>query len=398
MKAPKLKKVKKVFNHHGYNIVDNYSWVHQENILEVLSDPEKLNKEVKSHLDKENKYAEIFFKSEKKIRKKLFNEIKARIKLADKSIPFRDEKYEYWTKTTKQGNYSIKLRKKIGSKNNEVIWNGDIEKKKFKSSYFGIGSLNVSDDDKYLAYSLDLKGSEYYEIRLRNLNNKKENKEIIKETTGSVLFSYDSRYFFYSKLDKNHRPKEIYLHKIGTSQKKDVLIYKETFERFSVSIETTSDKKFYIINSGDHSTNKCYLLNSNLKNLRLSLFYDFKESITYSLDSWDNYFYIHTNHKAKDFKISRSRHNRKKVCLDFIKPKNNTIIGSYIILKDWFIWKETKSANSKIFVQNNISKKIEEINFFNDKVKSISFSSYEKNKNSDYIYISFSSPKSPRKI
>ena len=82
-----------------------------------------------------------------------------------------------------------------------------------------------------------------------------------------------------------------------------VLIYQEKIDRFSVSIYPTSDEKFFIISSGDHSTNKCYYLNSNLKSFKLKLFKDFKENITYSLDSWNGYFYNHTNDNAVDFKI-----------------------------------------------------------------------------------------------
>ncbi len=398
MKAPILKKRKKVLKYHGHKLIDNYSWVHQENILEVLSNPKVLNKEVREHLESENKYADDFFKSEEKVRTKLFNEIKGRIKLADKSVPFRDTKYDYWTKTTEKGNYFLKLRKRHGSKRNEIIWNGDKEKKKSKSAYFGVGSLSVSNNDKYLAYSLDLKGSEYYDIRLRNLKKNKECYDIVKETTGSILFTYDDKFFFYSKLDKNHRAKEIYLHKIGTSTSKDKLVYKESFDRFSVSIETSSDKKYYIINAGDHSTNKCFLLNANLRSLKPTLFLDFKENITYSLDSWDNYFYMHTNYRAQDFKISRSRHSNRKKFSDFIRPKKNTIIGSFLLLENWFLWKETKSANSKIFALNKSSGIVEEINFFDDEIKSVSFSAYEKDKKSNKIYIIFSSPKSPSKI
>ncbi len=398
MKAPVLKKIKKVNNYHGYKINDYYSWVHQDNILEVLSDPDVLDKEVRSYLEEENKYTDFFFKKEKLRIKKIFDEVKGRIKLADKSVPFKDTNYEYWTKTTNSGNYSIKLRKKNGSKKTEVIWNGDKEKSKFNASYFGTGSITVSHNDVYLAYSLDLKGSEYYDIRLRNLNNKKDCTDLIKDTTGSILFSYDSKNIFYSKLDKNHRSKEIYLHKIGTSQKRDTLIYKEIIDRFSVSIETTSDKKYYVINSGDHSSNKCYLISNNLKKIKLELFNDYRENITYSLDSWDNYFYVHTNYKAIDFKISRSKHSNKNLYEDYVKPKKNTIIGSFLILQNWFIWKETKNANSKIYLLNKKNNKIEEINFFDDEIKSVSFSSYEKDKNSNFIYISYSSPKSPSKI
>ena len=104
----------------------------------------------------------------KQIQKILFDEIKGRIKLEDESLPYKDVRYSYWTKTTEKGNYSIKLRKKIETGEIEEIWNGDLEKEKLKTEYFGLGDLEVSYNDKYLAYSLDLKGSEYYTIQIRD--------------------------------------------------------------------------------------------------------------------------------------------------------------------------------------------------------------------------------------
>ena len=125
-----------------------------------------------SHLSlflKKKKYNFIVIDSLIIGKKKLFNEIKGRIKLDDESLHYIDKEYEYWTKTTLHGNYSIKLRKKIGTNDVEEIWNGDLEKEKIKTEYFGVGDLEVSYNDKYLAYSLDLKGSEYYTIYVRDI-------------------------------------------------------------------------------------------------------------------------------------------------------------------------------------------------------------------------------------
>ncbi len=397
MKPPVLKKIKNTKSIHNEKMTDYYSWVHQDNILDVLTDPTLLNKEVKKYLEEENKYTNYILKKQKKLQKVLFKEIKGKIKLADKGLPFIDKNFSYWSKTTKKGNYSIKLRKSLKTKKTEVIWDGNIESKKNKSSYFGLGDLTVSHNDKLLAYSLDLKGSEYYNIYLRKIDNKKNLKDILTHTSGSILFSLDDKYIIYSKLDKFHRPKSIYLHKIGTKQSLDKLIYKEEEKRFSVSVYLTTDEKYFIISSGDHSTNKCYYLDSKLKLLKLKLFKNYKENITYSLDSWNGYFYNHTNENALDFKIERAKHNAKNKSLIYIKQKKNTIIGSFLIRKNWFIWSETNNANQKIFAKNLNNKQVKEINFFNDKIKSVSLSTYERNKNSDLIYVSYSSPKSPRK-
>ena len=173
MKIPQLEKKPELKSCHNVNWEDNYSWVHQSNILEVLRDSSKLIPQVRNYLEEENAYTEYHLKDTKDIQKKLFDEIKGRIKLDDESLPYKDHTYEYWTKTTTTGNYSIKLRKKINSSEVEEIWNGDDEKKKLKTEYFGVGDLEVSNNDKYLGYSLDIKGSEYYTIFIRDIKSKK---------------------------------------------------------------------------------------------------------------------------------------------------------------------------------------------------------------------------------
>ena len=112
MNIPKLRQQKTIKTCHKISWEDNYAWIHQENILEVLKDPTKLNPEVRKYLEKNNEHTEYHLKDTKKFQKKLFNEIKGRIKLDDESLPYTDKKYIYWTKTTKETNYPIKLRKK----------------------------------------------------------------------------------------------------------------------------------------------------------------------------------------------------------------------------------------------------------------------------------------------
>ena len=128
MKIPQLKKKSEIKKCHNVSWEDNYSWIHQKDILEVLKDSKKLNPEVRKYLEEENSYAKFHLSNTEKIQKKLFDEIKGRIKLDDESLHFKDHNYEYWEKTTTEGNYSIKLRKRINTNIIEEIWNGDKEK------------------------------------------------------------------------------------------------------------------------------------------------------------------------------------------------------------------------------------------------------------------------------
>ena len=244
MKVPHLRKKPEIKSCHNITWEDNYSWIHQKNILEVLKDKNKLDPEVKEYLEQENDYTEYHLKDTKNLQKKLFDEVKGRIKLDDESLSYRDHTYDYWTKTTVEGNYSIKLRKKINSKDIEEIWNGDKEKEKLGVEYFGVGDLEVSNNDKFLAYSLDTKGSEYYTIFIREISSNKVITKEIQETSGSITFSLDDKYIFYSKLDDNHRARKIYRHKIGSFDDEDELIFEEKSDAFTVSIGISSDEKY----------------------------------------------------------------------------------------------------------------------------------------------------------
>ena len=393
MKVPQLKKKTELKSCHNTNWEDDYSWVHQPNILEVLKDSSKLDPEVRKYLEEENNYTEHHLKDTKGIQKTLFDEIKGRIKLDDESIPFKDRNYEYWTKTTTKGNYSIKLRKKIGTDLIEEYWNGDEEKKKLNTEYFGVGDIEVSYNDKILGYSLDLKGSEYYTIYLRDIETNKIISEKIEDTAGGITFSLDDKFIFYSKLDKFHRPRKIYRHKIGDNISNDKLIFEEKSDAFTVGINLTSDEKYFIITSSDHNTSEQYYFKSTEENPEPKLIKKRNKGIIYSVNSWDNHFYNHTNEKAEDFKIDYCNDLSIQDWKSYIPAQEETLIGSLFFLNNWILRSEISNALPKIFVKNIKTNQEEEIKFTDEKIIDPGISFYQKDRDTDLIYLSYSSPK-----
>ena len=398
MKIPQLKKKSEIKTCHNVSWEDNYSWIHQADILEVLKDNTKLNPEVRKYLEEENSYTDFHLSDTKEIQKKLFDEIKGRIKLDDESLPFKDFDYEYWSKTTTKGNYSIKLRKKIGTNNIEEIWNGDEEKEKLNVEYFGVGDLEVSFNDKYLGYSLDTKGSEYYTIYIRDINTKKLITEKIEETSGGITFSLDDKYIFYSKLDENHRPRKIYRHKLGTSVKEDQLIFEEKSEAFTVGISLSSDDKYFFISSSDHNTSEQYYFEVSEINPKPKLIKKRQRGILYSVNSWDGKFYNHTNENAEDFKIDISDSLENPNWKTFISAKDEVLIGGLTFLKNWIIRSETSDALDKLFVKNITTGIEEELIFSDETVYVPGVSLKQRDKNTDEIYLSYSSPKTQSRV
>ena len=398
MKVPQLRKKLEIKSCHNTSWEDNYSWIHQKDILEVLKDKNKLNPEVKKYLIEENNHTDYHLKDTKNLQKKLFDEIKGRIKLDDESLPFRDHTYDYWTKTTTKGNYSIKLRKKINTDNVEEIWNGDKEKEKLDVEYFGVGDLEVSHNDKLLAYSLDTKGSEYYKIFIRDIStNKLVTKEIM-DTSGSITFSLDDKYIFYSKLDENHRARKIYRHKIGDHLSEDYLVFEEKSEAFTVGISLTSDEKYYLITTSDHNTSEQYYFGVDEITPKPKLIIKRQRGILYSINSWANNFYNHTNNDAEDFKIDISSSLENQSWKPFVPSKNEVLIGGCVFLKNWIIRSETSDALDKLFIRNISTNFEEELIFSDEKVYVPNISLKQKDRNTDEIYLGYSSPKTPSRV
>ena len=399
MNIPKLKQLESAKKYHDIELKDKYSWVDQPNILEVLKDASKLNPEVRDYINSNNKVTEEYFKDVQDLQKNLFTEIKSKIKLDDTSLKFKDKKYYYWIKTVTKGNYGKRIRQLIdGSRPEEIIFDGDLEKQKCGSEYFGLGSTSTSHCDNYMAYSLDLKGSEYYTIYLRDLRTNKNEIDIIENTSGGITWSLDSKSFFYSKLDKFHRPRQIFRHVLGTPIEKDQLIFEEKDETFTCGIDITSDEKYFIISSSDHITSEDHFFPSDASEIKTTLFQKRKSDIRYSIDSWKGYFYVHTNEDARDYKVLKCKTDQINKLEVFIPAKPETVIGGLDFLDDYILRGEKSDAISKLYVRDIITNKEEEIKISNEAIGVPGIALMQRDTNTTKIRVGWESMATPNKV
>ena len=225
----------------------------------------------------------------------------------------------------------------------------------------------------------------------------KEITERIEETSGSITFSLDDKYIFYSKLDEFHRPRKIYRHKIGTSIKNDELIFEEKSEAFTVGISLSSDEKYFFITTSDHNTSEQYYFKVNEHKPEPKLIKKRKRGIIYSISSWNNYFYCHTNEDAEDFKIERCSDLSKQNWEVYINAKDEVLIGGLIFLNDWIIRSEKSNALGKLYLRDIKTNLEEELIFSDEEVIVPGISLTQRDKNTDQVYLSYSSPKTPGK-
>ena len=110
------------------------------------------------------------------------------------------------------------------------------------------------------AWSADVKGSEYFSIRVRDWATGTDRDDLVEETDGAVVWSTDCNSFFYVKLDDNHRPMQVWRHRLGTQQADDVLVYEEQDSGWFTHIHESSSGRFCVIAGGDHETSEQRLI------------------------------------------------------------------------------------------------------------------------------------------
>ena len=392
---PKIDKISHIIKIHNEELIDNYFWIKQNNWKEVILDPKKLDLKIKKYLENENKFKEDQLKDIEHLEQKLFKELKAKIKNKDNSVPKKDGKFVYFFKYNKNSEHPIYYRKNIESNLEEIIL--DCEKKSKEHSYFNVSSISHSHNHKYLAYNIDISGSEYFSLFIEDTETKKKLSSTINNTTGNIIWSLDNKYIFYVSLNENHRPTKVLKHKIGSNPKTDILIYEEKDPAFFCSIKLSQTKKYLFIRIADHETSEYLIINAESNTTKPVLFKKREKKIEYDLDHHDQFFLISTNiNKAKNFKIMISNENTYDRWQDFIPYDKSNLILDFILLKNWLIRLERTEGYENIVVLNLNNKEEYKINF-NEQAYHLSLEHGYEYKTDIFRY-SYSSPITPKSV
>jgi oligopeptidase B len=291
------------FTIHGITVVDDYAWLKDENWQEVLRDPSILNADIRKYLEAENAYTESLLGHTAPLQKRLVKEMRGRIKEDDSSVPSPDGAYAYLRKFREGGQHELFGRSPRDGGEAEIILDGD--ELAAHHEYFKFGGARHSPDHRLEAWSADTKGSEYFSIRLRDWATRKDFDDLIEETEGSVVWNADSSAFFYVKLDDNHRPMQVWRHRLGTKQADDLLVYEEKDPGWFTNIHESSSGRYCVIAGGDHETSEQRLVDLADPKATPRLVAARQEGVQYSVNDRGDQLFILTNADgAIDFKIA----------------------------------------------------------------------------------------------
>ena len=290
------------FTRHGITVSDDYAWLKDPNWQEVLRDPSVLDPDIRTYLEAENAYTESVLGHTAGLQKTLIAEMRGRIKEDDSSVPSPDGAYAYFRKFREGGQHELFGRMPRHGGESEIILDGD--ELAARHDYFKFGGARHSPNHKLEAWSADVKGSEYFTIRVRDWANGKDLDDLVDETDGGVVWSADSNAFFYVKLDDNHRPMQVWLHRLGTPQADDLLVYEEQDAGWFTHIHESTSGRFCVIAGGDHETSEQRLIDLSDITAPSRLVAARENGVQYSLaDRGDELFILTNADGAIDFKI-----------------------------------------------------------------------------------------------
>ncbi|WPO41504.1 S9 family peptidase [Tardiphaga sp. 42S5] len=302
MPAPVAPRHPHSFTTHGITVTDDYAWLKDAKWQEVLRDPSVLEPEIRTYLEAENAYTESLLGGTAALQTKLVAEMRGRIKEDDSSVPSPDGPYAYLRKFREGGQHELFGRMPRDGGEATIILDGDRLAADHK--YFKFGGARHSPDHALEAWSADVKGSEYFTIRVRDWATGSDLDDVVEETDGGVVWTLDCKSFFYVKLDDNHRPMQVWLHKLGTKQADDRLIFEEQDSGWFTHIHESASGRFCVIAGGDHETSEQQLIDLNTPDAPPRLVAKREDGVQYSLaDRGDELFILTNADGAIDFKI-----------------------------------------------------------------------------------------------
>ncbi|NLR61269.1 S9 family peptidase [Chitinophaga polysaccharea] len=342
IKPPVAEKIAKELSIHGDKRIDNYYWMNDREDPKVIS-----------WLKAENAYLDTILAPEKKLREKLFDEMKSRIKETDMSVPYLKNGYYYYTRFEQGKEYPVYCRKKGSLEATEqIILN--VNELAAGHAYCHVGGLSVSTDAKLLAYGIDTVSRRRYTIHIKNLETNELLPDVITETTATSCWANDNKTLFYARKDTvTLRADRIMRHTLGTATDKE--IYHEADETFDVAISKTKSGKYIVINSESTLSSESRVLDADKPNDAFHVFQPREKDMLYTIDHRDDKFYIVTNWEALNFRLMEaplgktSRQNWKEL----IPHRADVLLEGVELFKDFTVLEERKGGLTQIRVIND---------------------------------------------
>ena len=315
LKPPTAKRVPVLTTLHGDTREDPYAWMRDRSDSDTIA-----------YLEAENKYADGVTAHLEPLRKQIYQEMISHIKETDVSAPAKRGEYFYYARTEQGLQYAINCRKRGGLDAPEEVLLDPNELAK-GLEYFALGNAVMSPDHSLLAYSTDTAGDETYTIHVKNVATGELLDERIPNTYYGLEWAADNRTFFYTVLNDQKRPYQLWRHRLG--ELAGALLYEEKDERFEMMIERTSSRAFIILDIASQTTTEQRVLDVNDPDGEFRMLLSRRQDVEFSTTHHGDWFFLTINDTARNFRLVRTPVASPGTLEEVIAPRDGiTLEGS----------------------------------------------------------------------
>ncbi|MCH8032459.1 MAG: S9 family peptidase [Bacteroidetes bacterium] len=347
VQPPVAKKIKKELTIHDDTRIDNYHWMRLSDEQKNSKNPDAQTQDVLDYLNAENSYTKSVLNHTETFQEKLYAEIIGRIKQTDESVPYKKNGYFYYTRYEEGKEYPIYCRKIESMETTEEILL-NVNEMAEGHDYYSIRSLRVSKNNKLLAFGVDTLSRRIYTIKIKNLKTGAILTDQIEGTTGSAAWANDNETLFYTIRDpETLRAYKINRHVLGQTTDQDKTMFVEEDNQFSSWVYKTKSDEYIIIASTMTESNEYQILKADNANGNFKVFSKRKMKHEYSIDHYENTFYIVTNRdKAKNFKLMSTSENKtdERYWQNVIEHRDDVYLNGIEIFKNYLVIQERKNG------------------------------------------------------
>jgi oligopeptidase B len=328
---------------HGHTRIDDYYWLR-----------ERENPEVIEYLNAENEYTRAVLKHTGELQDKLYNEIIGRIKQTDESVPFFDNGFYYYTRYEEGREYPVYCRKKGGPDSREEIML-DVNEMAEGHEYYNVSGLNVSPDNRLLAFGLDTVGRREYSLRFKDLETGELLPEFISGTNGYVAWASDSKTVFYTIQNEiTLRSEYVFRYTLGDDPDDREPVFFEKDETYRVGVFTTKSKEYVMIVSSSTLSTEYRFLNAGDPSGDFRIFHPREREMKYNVDHHGGKFYILTNWNARNFRLMEapvSKHGKSN-WKEIVPHREDVLLSGIEIFNDYLVLSERKNGLQQLYVSD----------------------------------------------
>ncbi|MCH2023890.1 MAG: S9 family peptidase [Saprospiraceae bacterium] len=363
--APIAEKKDSIIITHGHERVDPYFWMRLTDDQKNASEPDEQTQKVLNYLNDENAYLKSKLKHTETFQDELYSEIIGRIKKTDESVPYFKNGYWYYTKYVTDKEYAIYCRKRGDINAAEEILL-DVNKMAEGKNYYAVSGLSVSPNNKILAFGEDDVSRRIYKIRFLNLETGEFFKDEIENTSGGGAWANDNTTYFYTTKNKiSLLSEKIYRHELGVNNSNDEMVYHEKDPSFYIGVYRSKSGKYIIIYNSSTISSDYHILNTNEPKGAFQQFATREDNHEYSIDHFENKFYVVTNWNAQNFRLMETseQNTGKENWTEVIPHRKDVLLEDIEVFKNFLVVSERSNASTYINIINQKTKGQHSIDF-----------------------------------